>query len=190
MIKQNKGFTIIEILIVISLISIVALFAVPAFQDWLKGYRLNDGVQQIKSAIMLAKMTSVKQGQPVLVEFKTGEGSDGWYCVFTDDGGGDSTLAGNGVWDSGENVFRQGNMPEGVALYKAEFLTAIASNGKRSAYFNPRGLPMGVDLGMPVYFSGQVYVSANNAYRRVNTSAGGSIFIEKNTVAEGGTWSE
>ena len=187
---SQKGFTLIELMIVIMMIGIIALFGIPAYKEWQEGYRLNDGVRQVKSALMLAKAKAVKDSSPVLVEFKTGTGGDGWYGVFIDDGGGDATKANNGIFDNGETVFREGTMPKDVTLYNVVFDAAIASNGKRSAYFNTRGLPFGVDSGQPVYYSGQVYVSSGDKYRRISTSSGGSIIIEKSTVAEGGTWIE
>jgi prepilin-type N-terminal cleavage/methylation domain-containing protein len=186
MLKKNNGFTLIELIIVIALISIMAAASVPSIKRWVDSYRLNDGVYQLKASLAHAKLTSVKEGINVRVVYTVGEAGAGTYQVYADDGGGTSANANNATLDAGERILNEGSMPLGVNLYSATFGTANAS----TTVFNPAGLPMQTAAGAPVYFSGSVNVSSKGNFRRVSVSPGGSIKIEKSQVATGGTWVE
>lgn len=47
MIKNNKGFTLIELMIVVAIIGIIAMFALPSYQNAQRKARISDAVAQM-----------------------------------------------------------------------------------------------------------------------------------------------
>ena len=47
MMKHNKGFTLIELMIVVAIIGIIAMFAVPSYQNAQRKARINEGIAQL-----------------------------------------------------------------------------------------------------------------------------------------------
>jgi type IV pilus assembly protein PilE len=48
--KRNKGFTLIELMIVVAIIGIIAMFAVPSYQNAQRKARINEGIAQLTAA--------------------------------------------------------------------------------------------------------------------------------------------
>ncbi|MBU1172601.1 MAG: prepilin-type N-terminal cleavage/methylation domain-containing protein [Proteobacteria bacterium] len=203
MLKKNKGFSLVELMIGLAMLSILAGLFAPYGKQWYKGYSLTNGVNLIKSAVQLAKMTSTKNGISVVVQFTQGVKDNGTYCVFVDDGGGIPANAENGTWQDGEQVFRRGTMPNRIEIYLAEFDSVVGTNDNiMSTMFGPMGLPVGGAGGAPVYYSGQVYVcheedllaGGKGNFKRINIGPSGTIRIERSdspqTEAAGGYWHE
>jgi len=65
--EREKGFTMVELLITIVVISILLATAVPAFQDFIKNNRLTAQTNEIVSSIQLARSEAVKRGTNSIV---------------------------------------------------------------------------------------------------------------------------
>jgi len=63
------GFTKIELLAVISILSISASLAVPGFINWLPNYRLKGAVRDIYSDLQLAKSRAIRERGECAVKF-------------------------------------------------------------------------------------------------------------------------
>lgn len=50
MIRHNKGFTLIEVMIVVALIAIISMFAVPSYQNAQRKARINEGIAALTAA--------------------------------------------------------------------------------------------------------------------------------------------
>lgn len=64
MTKKNKGFTLIEIMIVVALIAIISLFAFPSYQNAQRKARISEGVAALTAAqsqIEKYRLTARKQ---------------------------------------------------------------------------------------------------------------------------------
>lgn len=48
--KHNKGFTLIELMIVVAIIGIIAMFALPSYQNAQRKARIAEGVAQLTAA--------------------------------------------------------------------------------------------------------------------------------------------
>lgn len=86
MIKQHSpisGFTLIELMVTVSIISIVALIAVPAFNNLIQDQRAAAQANSLLSAVSLARTEAVRLNAPVQVS-QLGGGIQGW-CVHTTD---------------------------------------------------------------------------------------------------------
>jgi len=55
-VRNQKGFSLIELMIVVAIALIIAAFAVPQITETLRNYRLAGDARNIKSEILLAKM--------------------------------------------------------------------------------------------------------------------------------------
>lgn len=163
MMRSSKGFTIIEMMIVIAIIGILAAIAIPNFISWLPNYRLGSAARDVLSTMQLARLRAVRENANVVISFDTGNDS---YRAFVDNGEGGGTRN-NEIRDGTEKIIKNGQMPAGVDLYNASF-------GGPTTRFNSMGLPSG--------FLGSVSMKNDqNRYRRITVSSAGNSRIQKST---------
>jgi type IV fimbrial biogenesis protein FimT len=84
--NRRNGFTLLELLMVVLIISIITAMAIPGFGVWLPNYRLKSAARDVFSNFQLAKLSAVKQNRAWAVIFDAGE-SPGRYFLCSDDGG-------------------------------------------------------------------------------------------------------
>ena len=171
-IKGQKGFSLTELMIVISVITILAAIATPAMTDWLANYRLKVAASDVYSALQLAKSTALKENADVVIWFNTANNT---YRAYLDNGVGGGGIPGNQIQDGTERTVKEGTLEGGVDMYSTSF-----STWSNQTYFNSRGLANG---GW-----GYVYLkSDSDKYRRITVWTTGHIKIERST--DGSTWS-
>lgn len=90
-ISGKKGFTILELMIVITVMGILAAIAVPNFQTFMAQRRLNGAARMVMSDMMSARMQAVTHNNNFQVFFLDANR----YQILDDDNN-------NGVADSGE----------------------------------------------------------------------------------------
>ena len=66
---RESGFTLIEILIAVAILSIGASFAIPSYLDWVSRYQLREAITTIQSNLMLARMAAMNRNKVVNVNF-------------------------------------------------------------------------------------------------------------------------
>jgi len=67
--KKQKGFTMIEMVIVTAILSILIAIAIPQMTQFIKGYRLNGATRVAWSDMQNARMTAIKENRSIRVEF-------------------------------------------------------------------------------------------------------------------------
>ena len=64
---KSQGFTLIEILIVITLVGIIIAIAVPNYNDTLIKARIEKQTKELHATIMTARLTAMQNKQPVAI---------------------------------------------------------------------------------------------------------------------------
>ena len=120
-IPRNKGFSLLELIVVIAIIALMAAIGIPNFIDWLPKRRLSNATQMVFSDLSSARMKAVTMNRRVKVFF-----SDHQYTIC-DDSDADGTV------DSGEgdNVLRD------VQIDHADVTFDLGSTS--DPVFSPRG---------------------------------------------------
>ncbi len=125
--RNNSGFTLIELAVVIAIVGILAGIAVPNFVGWLPKYRLNSSADDIQSLVQNARLRAVKENAHVAVLLDPdNDGLGGDYLAFVD---------ANSDWnlDAGEIVVMRGEVSSGIRITGTGY-----ANDRFS--FNSRGL--------------------------------------------------
>ena len=118
--KTARGFTLIELIVVIALIAILTAIAVPSYQTFMVRSRLKGAARQVMSDLMNARMMAVSLNQKVKVHVE----SDGHTYKIWSDANNDGTVADN----EGVNISKD--------VHQDYYDVTLTGN---YTIFNPRG---------------------------------------------------
>ncbi len=77
---NNRGFTTLELLIVIAITGILAAIAVPSFKSMTEQNRLKQALESVKSDLELARIRAIKTNSNVVFSLKRTSTSAGAWC--------------------------------------------------------------------------------------------------------------
>ena len=111
--RQNRGYTLIEVMTVIAIIGISTSIVIPNVIGWLPKYRLRAGAEEIQSTLQLARLGAIKQNTNATVNFSA------IHHTFV------AAIAGKTI--------KRGNMPSGIMIDSITFPSS-------KVQFDSRGL--------------------------------------------------
>ncbi|ROS00336.1 type IV fimbrial biogenesis protein FimT/type IV fimbrial biogenesis protein FimU [Sinobacterium caligoides] len=76
--QQENGFTLIEAMIVILLISILTAIAVPSWRSVMTNNNINAAQKPLRSSLQLARSEAISRRSPIFVTAAAGGFADGW----------------------------------------------------------------------------------------------------------------
>ena len=168
--RNNKGFSIIEIMTVIGILSILAAIAIPGFVDWRSNAQLGRAARNVYSTFQKAKMESVRRNENCGVEFRAND-----YVIYMDsnldfdfDAGTDEVIQ-TINWSEYPGVELdpdEGGDGDGLTFANPDFGIVFASDGL------PRNSVGGLGSGT-VFLTNQ----SNARQSRVTISTAGNIRI-------------
>ncbi len=184
--RDETGFTIIEVMIVIGIIAILAGAAIPSFSAWIPNYRFRSAGQNLYSNFQLAKITAVKRNRNCTVTFSVPEsnkyitinGIDYDYVVYVEN------FPANLEYDAGEDIIAGRSWAEynndvsfDTTQGGGDGLDFISNdNGLPSISFRPNGMPIDNEGDIS---SGDVHIkSIKDRTMRIHLSAAGSVSID------------
>lgn len=115
--RNNAGFSLLELMVTVSIMAILVSLGVPAFQDFALKQRLNAAVNALHNDLLLARSQAIHRDMQVIAcPWTVGSGctgktdwSEGWI-VF-----GDSNEDNN--FQDGESILRHGQKVENVMIH-------------------------------------------------------------------------
>jgi len=132
-VKKNAGFTLIELIVTVSVAAILMSIAVPSYKNMIESNRLSTGTNELVSALILARSEALKRSQNITVCTSANSttcsgGTDfaqGWIVFLDCDS--DGTFDANGVdcdgdgnTDDADQVIKARGRVSGVSIIKAD----------------------------------------------------------------------
>jgi len=130
--RDQKGFSIIELMVVIGIAAIIAGVSIPAFLNMRDKYKLRASATDVMSTFKRAQAEAVKRNSSVAVTFGAGT-----CTTFIDDGTGGG-IAKNVILDGAEVTLSVTTLQLGNTFNNNTFPIV---NGNPDIEFNSRGLP-------------------------------------------------
>lgn len=151
-----RGFSLIELLIGIVILSILMSLAMPSFQTWLQNTQIRNAAESVQNGLQRARAEAV--GRNTSVEFVLGTGSS-WAVQLPDGTGIESRSASEGS----RNVTVAVDPPGATTVTFNNFGGIAVTNGDGSAPFTR------VDL------DSSVLAAADSQELRVTLGIGGNV---------------
>lgn len=129
--KRQSGFTLIELIVVLTISGIFLGLAIPAFREFTASQRVKNAAFDFAAAMLLARSEAVKRNGPVTVTQGTGGWANGWTVaaagattLATQDAVNSVTITTNP--DPTASISFQGNgrLPTGANAVSFQFATA------------------------------------------------------------------
>jgi type IV fimbrial biogenesis protein FimT len=76
--RVSAGFTLVELLVTMSVLAVLLALAAPSFRDLLAAQRIRSAVQSLVSDLLLARSEAVKRGAPVTLSGAAEGWEQGW----------------------------------------------------------------------------------------------------------------
>ena len=118
--KLSMGFSLIEMMVVISIIAIMAAVAIPSFQSLIRNQRVKSSSYEMFTSLMVARSEAIKRNTDITVAPVTaGSWQDGWQV------------------SEGATVIKNQEALKGIAISGAPASLTYNRTGRLSATASP-----------------------------------------------------
>ena len=73
--RQARGFTLLEVMVVVAIIAVLAAIAAPSFTPLIERWRVRDAAEGLQSTLYFARSEGIKRGGNVIVMKAANDGS-------------------------------------------------------------------------------------------------------------------
>lgn len=169
----QKGFTLVEVIIVVAIVGILAAAVTPGIMASLARYRLRADVRELVINFKKAKLEAVKQNRDVVIAFTPGVGSQGGsYQVFVE-----NSSPTDHIYQAGTDILLNTRQVGGSTLLSNTTFTA------NKTWYDSRGMVSSLRTGACV-----LRTSDDIKQSRMVLSTTGVVRIETSSD-HGVTWS-
>ncbi|MCX4026721.1 GspH/FimT family pseudopilin [Endozoicomonas sp. SM1973] len=157
--KEISGFTLVELLITLTVLSITVNFVVPSFDSLIRSYKLRAETNNLIASLYLAKSEAIKRNQTITIGVagaKQSRWEEGWQ-IYTD-----VEKNGNTDFNPSEDKLIKKIVDVKQGIY-------IASNSQQNNYisFRHNGMLAGAQRQISFYVCG---INENDKNREVMVS--------------------
>lgn len=146
MLVRNRGFTVIELMIVVAIIAVLAAIAAPSFREIMARNRIKTVATDLQIALLRARSEAIKRNADMTVSANGGD----WRAGWTTSGGVDVHGAVAGEVEIAANAASVTYRPSGrVSASLAVSVTSPATTTSRCVTMMLSGQPIVNDSACP-----------------------------------------
>lgn len=148
----QRGFTLVELVVSISVLAVLAAIATPSFQRMIEAQRLRTGAFALISDLTLARSEAVKRGESVELMPVGGDWAGGWQVqvAATSETIGSQNQVGTGITlssDAASVRFNRYGQVDTIASIRIALSDTY--DGRRCISLDPSGRPKSTKLECP-----------------------------------------